>query len=251
MRKQTSVDFLIEEFSAIFGKVNFTAMQGLLLKDAVEEARVMHEIEITEAFEDGTKFYLQRRSRLLKQNKQKNRQMILTDKTIIDEIALKNIVIEPLIEANIGTNSVDLTLSKTLLMYTDHVLDVRKKPQTVDIIIPDEGLILKPGILYLASTVEYTETLRHVPIIQGKSSLGRLGLFVHITAGFGDVNFKGHWTLELACIQPVKIYPGMKIAQICYHDISEMPYTDYASKADAKYSNQGSDPVASKNYLNK
>ncbi len=82
-------------------------------------------------------------------------------------------------------------------------------------------------------------------------SLGRLGLFVHITAGFGDVNFKGHWTLELACIQPVKIYPGMKIAQICYHDISEMPYTDYASKADAKYSNQGSEPVASKNYLNK
>ena len=118
-------------------------------------------------------------------------------------------------------------------------------------IIPDEGMILQPGILYLASTVEYTETLRHVPIIQGKSSLGRLGLFVHITAGFGDVNFKGHWTLELAVIQPVKIYPGMKIAQICYHDISEMPYTDYASKADAKYSNQGSKPVASKNYLNK
>jgi dCTP deaminase len=177
--------------------------------------------------------------------------MILTDKTIIDEIALKNIVIDPLIEENIGTNSVDLTLSKTLLMYTDHILDVRKKNHYAPMIIPDEGLILQPGILYLASTVEYTETLRHVPIIQGKSSLGRLGLFVHITAGFGDVGFKGHWTLELTCVQPVKIYPGMKIAQICYHDISEMPYTDYASKADAKYNNQGKDPVASKNYLNK
>lgn len=176
--------------------------------------------------------------------------MILTDKTIIDEIALKNIVIEPLIEANIGTNSVDLTLSNTLLMYTEHLLDVRKKNSYVPIIIPDEGLILKPSILYLASTVEYTETFRHVPIIQGKSSLGRLGLFVHITAGFGDVGFKGHWTLELACIQPVRIYAGMKIAQICYHDISEMPYTDYASKADAKYSNQGKDPVPSKNYKN-
>lgn len=177
--------------------------------------------------------------------------MILTDKTIIDEIAALNIVIEPLIEANIGTNSVDLTLSNTLVLYTERVLDARKKNPSTPLIIPDEGLILQPGILYLASTVEYTETLRHVPIIQGKSSLGRLGLFVHITAGFGDVNFKGHWTLELACIQPVKIYPGMKIAQICYHDISEMPYTDYASKADAKYSNQGSEPVASKNYLNK
>jgi dCTP deaminase len=177
--------------------------------------------------------------------------MILTDKTIIDEIIEGNIVIDPLVRANIGTNSVDLTLSNKLIMYTDQVLDVRKMNPYVPFFIPEEGLILKPGILYLASTVEYTETLRHVPIIQGKSSLGRLGLFVHITAGFGDVNFKGHWTLELACIQPVKIYPGMKIAQICYHDISEMPCTDYARKADAKYSNQGSDPVPSKNYLNK
>jgi dCTP deaminase len=177
--------------------------------------------------------------------------MILTDKTIYDEIALKNIVIEPLIEANIGTNSVDLTLSKTLLMYTDHVLDVRKKPQTVDMIIPEEGLILKPGILYLASTVEFTKTLKHVPILHGKSSLARLGLYIHITAGYGDVGFAGHWTLELCCVQPIKIYAGMKIAQICYHDISEMPSIDYASKADAKYSNQGSDPVPSKNYLNK
>jgi len=177
--------------------------------------------------------------------------MILTDKTIIDEIIEGNIVIEPLIRANIGTNSVDLTLSNALLIYTHHVLDTRNKNLYAPMIIPEEGMILQPNILYLASTVEYTETLRHVPIIQGKSSLGRLGLFVHITAGFGDVNFKGHWTLELACIQPVKIYPGMKIAQICYHDISEMPCTDYASKADAKYKDQGKDPVASKNYLNK
>ena len=177
--------------------------------------------------------------------------MILTDKTIIDEIALKNIVIEPLIEANIGTNSVDLTLSNTLLMYTEHVLDTRKKNAYSPMIIPEEGMILQPNILYLASTVEYTETLRHVPLLHGKSSLARLGLYIHVCAGFGDVGFRGHWTLELAVIQPVKIYPGMKIAQICYHDISEMPYTDYASKADAKYSDQGKDPVASKNYLNK
>jgi dCTP deaminase len=177
--------------------------------------------------------------------------MILTDKTIIDEIASGNIVIEPLIEENIGTNSVDLTLSNTLLMYTDHVLDTKKKNAYVPFIIPEEGMILQPNILYLASTVEYTETLRHVPLLHGKSSLARLGLYIHVCAGFGDVGFRGHWTLELAVIQPVKIYPGMKIAQICYHDISEMPYTDYASKADAKYSDQGKDPVASKNYLNR
>ena len=177
--------------------------------------------------------------------------MILTDKTIIDEILANNIVIEPLIKANIGTNSVDLTLSNTLVLYTERVLDVRKKNPSTPMIIPEEGLILQPGILYLASTVEYTETLKHVPILMGKSSLGRLGLFVHVTAGFGDVGFKGHWTLELVCVQPLKIYPGMKIAQITYQDISEMPQVSYDSKEDAKYSNQGKDPVASKNYLNK
>lgn len=177
--------------------------------------------------------------------------MILTDKTIIDEIAAKNIVIEPLIEANIGTNSVDLTLSNKLIIYTDHVLDVRKKPQTAEIVIPDEGMILQPGILYLASTVEYTETLRHVPIIQGKSSLGRLGLFVHVTAGFGDVGFKGHWTLELVCVQPIRIYAGMKIAQLVYNDISEMPKISYDKKMDAKYSNQGIDPQPSRYHKNK
>ena len=177
--------------------------------------------------------------------------MILTDKTIIDEILANNIVIEPLIKANIGTNSVDLTLSNTLVLYTERVLDVRKKNPSTPMIIPEEGLILQPGILYLASTVEYTETLKHVPILMGKSSLGRLGLFVHVTAGFGDVGFKGHWTLELVCVQPLKIYPGMKIAQITYQDISEMPQVSYDRKEDAKYSNQGKDPVASKNYLNK
>ena len=177
--------------------------------------------------------------------------MILTDKTIIDEILANNIVIEPLSKANIGTNSVDLTLSNTLVLYTERVLDVRKKNPSTPMIIPEEGLILQPGILYLASTVEYTETLKHVPILMGKSSLGRLGLFVHVTAGFGDVGFKGHWTLELVCVQPLKIYPGMKIAQITYQDISEMPQVSYDRKEDAKYSNQGKDPVASKNYLNK
>ena len=177
--------------------------------------------------------------------------MILTDKTINDEISEGNIVIEPFNPNNLGTNSYDLTLSNTLILYTERVLDVRKKNSSAPMIIPDEGLVLQPGIVYLASTVEYTETMKHVPIIQGKSSLGRLGLFVHVTAGFGDVGFKGHWTLELVCVQPLKIYPGMKIAQITYQDISEMPKVTYDKKEDAKYSNQGSEPVASKMYLNK
>tara|TARA_R110000822_G_scaffold117429_2_gene249646 strand:- start:3127 stop:3660 length:534 start_codon:yes stop_codon:yes gene_type:complete len=177
--------------------------------------------------------------------------MILTDHTITAEMNKGNIVIEPFNPANLGTNSIDLTLSNTLVLYTESVLDTKKKNLSVPVIIPPEGIILQPGIIYLASTVEYTETLRHVPVIQGKSSLGRLGLFVHVTAGFGDVGFKGHWTLELVCVQPVRIYAGMKIAQIVYNDITEMPKVSYDKKEDAKYSNQGKDPVASKNYLNK
>lgn len=177
--------------------------------------------------------------------------MILTDKTINDEISEGNIVIEPFIPENIGTNSYDLTLSNTLVLYTESVLDTKKKNLSVPVIIPPEGIILQPGIVYLGSTVEYTETLRHVPVLMGKSSLARLGLFIHVCAGFGDVGFRGHWTLELIAVQRIKIYPGMKIAQIVYHEISEMPKISYDKKEDAKYSNQGSEPVASKMYLNK
>lgn len=177
--------------------------------------------------------------------------MILTDHTIAAEMNKGNIVIEPFNPANLGTNSYDLTLSNTLILYTERVLDVRKKNPSAPIIIPEEGIVLQPNIVYLASTIEYTQTLRHVPILMGKSSLGRLGLFVHVTAGFGDVGFAGHWTLELVCVQPVRIYAGMKIAQIVYNDITEMPKVSYDKKEDAKYSNQGKDPVASKNYLNK
>ena len=177
--------------------------------------------------------------------------MILTDHTITAEMNKGNIVIEPFNPANLGTNSYDLTLSNTLILYTERVLDVRKKNPSAPIIIPEEGIVLQPNIVYLASTIEYTQTLRHVPILMGKSSLGRLGLFVHVTAGFGDVGFAGHWTLELVCVQPVRIYAGMKIAQIVYNDITEMPKVSYDKKEDAKYSNQAKDPVASKNYLNK
>ena len=177
--------------------------------------------------------------------------MILTDHTITEEMNKCNIIFEPFNPANLGTNSYDLTLSNTLILYTERVLDVRKKNPSAPIIIPEEGIVLQPNIVYLASTIEYTQTLRHVPILMGKSSLGRLGLFVHVTAGFGDVGFAGHWTLELVCVQPVRIYAGMKIAQIVYNDITEMPKVSYDKKEDAKYSNQGKDPVASKNYLNK
>jgi dCTP deaminase len=105
--------------------------------------------------------------------------------------------------------------------------------------IPTGGLLLQPGTLYLGRTLEYTETHGMVPMLEGRSSVGRLGLFVHITAGFGDIGFCGYWTLEISCIQPVRIYPGVAICQIFYHTVSG----DYESYESGKYQrNSGIQP---------
>lgn len=191
--------------------------------------------------------------------------MIYTDKTILESIDAGVILIEPFVGANVGTNSVDLTLNPTMLVYKNAInynnrgsnfvevsentyqnvgltegnfLDCREKNETVEIKIPEEGYILLPGQLYIASTNEYTETHNAVPIIEGKSSLGRLGLTVHITAGFGDVGFCGTWTLELAVKIPLKIYPNMKICQLSYHSITDKPLVKYSDKSEAKYAGQ-------------
>src|SRR5690554_5863932 len=109
-----------------------------------------------------------------------------------------------------------------------------KKPNNArSIIIPEEGLLLEPGRLYLGRTVEYTKTDRYVPMLEGRSSIGRLGLFIHVTAGFGDVGFSGYWTLEIFCVQPIRIYSNVEICQIYYHHI-EGEYDQYSS---GKYQN--------------
>jgi dCTP deaminase len=107
--------------------------------------------------------------------------------------------------------------------------------------IPPGGMVLEPNRLYLGRTRERTETHNHVPMIEGRSSIGRLGLFVHVTAGFGDVGFCGYWTLEMFAVQPVKIYPGVSICQIFYHTLTG-DITEYCSE---KYQNNRdiSEPV--------
>ena len=87
--------------------------------------------------------------------------------------------------------------------------------------------------LYLGRTLEYTKTDQFVPMLEGRSSVGRLGLFIHVTAGFGDVGFAGYWTLEMFCIHPIVIYPNVEICQIYYHTI-QGEYTKYDS---GKYQN--------------
>jgi dCTP deaminase len=130
-----------------------------------------------------------------------------------------NIQIEPFDERQLNPNSYNLTLHDELLTYEELVLDMRKPSRTRRLRIPEEGLVLTPSQLYLGRTVERTETHNYVPMIEGRSSIGRLGLFVHVTAGFGDVGFAGYWTLEMFAVQPVRIYPGVPICQIIYHQI--------------------------------
>ena len=131
----------------------------------------------------------------------------------------QDIIIEPFDESKLNPNSYNLSLHNELMVYEEVVLDMRKANRVRRMNIPEEGLVLAPNHLYLARTSERTETHNLVPMIEGRSSVGRLGLFVHITAGFGDVGFCGYWTLEMFAIQPVRIYPGVSICQIFYHDI--------------------------------
>jgi len=140
----------------------------------------------------------------------------------------RNIIIEPFDEARLNPNSYNLTLHDELLTYEEVVLDMRKPNRVRRITIPPEGLVLSPNQLYLGRTVERTETHNLVPMIEGRSSVGRLGLFVHVTAGFGDVGFCGYWTLEMFAVQPVRIYAGVAICQIFYHQL-EGDFIPYSS----------------------
>lgn len=145
--------------------------------------------------------------------------MILSGLEIKRQIELGNIAISPFDESCINPNSYNLKLHNELLVYTDNVLDMKKPLSTQKIIIPEDGLVLYPGKLYLGRTHEKTSTNLYVPMLEGRSSIGRLGLYIHVTAGFGDIGFSGFWTLEIQCVQPVKVYPMVEICQIYYHTI--------------------------------
>jgi dCTP deaminase len=148
------------------------------------------------------------------------RKLILSGLEIERQINAGNISITPFERGLLNPNSYNLRLHGELLVYTDEILDMKKPLGTRKIDIPDDGLILSPGILYLGRTYEHTSTGRFVPMLEGRSSIGRLGLYIHVTAGFGDVGFSGYWTLEIQCVQPVKIYPMVEICQIYYHTIN-------------------------------
>ncbi len=144
-----------------------------------------------------------------------------------------DILIDPFTPDQLNPNSYNLRLHDTLLVYENDVLESAAPNPTREVTIPDEGLVLQPGRLHLGRTVERTETRNLVPMLEGRSSVGRLGLFVHVTAGFGDVGFQGYWTLEIFAVQPIRIYKGVEICQIFYHTL-EGEQVSYAS---GKYQN--------------
>jgi len=183
--------------------------------------------------------------------------VILSGKEIARRREFGDIKIEPWDDSRLNPNSYNVTLDKTIGFLVDERFDHRlltwegsnlagrhheytsllsdtqaregRVPRvTIDMAtptkahffdIPPEGYRLEPGRLYLARTVEHTETKGLVPMIEGRSSIGRLGLFIHVTAGFGDVGFKGFWTLEIVATERIRIYPGIEIGQLFYHTV--------------------------------
>lgn len=157
--------------------------------------------------------------------------MFLTRKAITEAVAKGDIVIEPFHPENLSPNSLDVTLNKNLLVYTlNHgPLDMKKENETKSLEIPEDGLVLEPGILYIGMTNESAISTRYIPMFEGRSSIGRLGINTHITAGFGDLGWGFEkaadgttichyptWTLEIAVIHPVRVYPNVRIGQVYF-----------------------------------
>ena len=176
--------------------------------------------------------------------------MILSDKKILEGLEDGSIVIEPFDSSCLGTNSYDVHLGPTLAIYKDHILDAKKHNQIEMLEIPDEGFVLHPNTLYLGVTIEYTETHNAVPFLEGKSSVGRLGIDIHATAGKGDVGFCNTWTLEISCTHPVRVYGGMPIGQLIYFRVDGEIQNYYNKKQNAKYTDRTDKPVESMMWKN-
>ena len=174
--------------------------------------------------------------------------MILSDRTIREQLAAGRIVIDPLNEDYIQPSSVDLTLDRYFRVFLNHsyaVIDVKEDQEDLTELIeikPDDRFVLHPGELVLGSTVEaigLPDDL--VGRLEGKSSLARLGLLIHSTAGFFDPGFHGHATLELSNVAnlPITLYPGMKIGQMSFQTMTTAADVPYGTgKLGSKYQGQ-------------
>lgn len=145
--------------------------------------------------------------------------MILGSREIYRNIRNGNIQIDPFDKKRLNPNSYNLTLNNILYTYKETILNCKKQCHLEPIHLNDEGFMLTPKRLYLGETVEHTWSLNHVPMIEGRSSLARLGISIHISAGFGDIGYKGKWTLEITVTEPVIIYPFIECCQIFWYEV--------------------------------
>lgn len=172
---------------------------------------------------------------------------ILSDSRIRDAISRGEISIEPMAPHAIGSNSIDVHLSLHMAVYvdeelrTDRACEVRR--WRIDRF---NGTVLMPGELYLGATVERTESGPYLPTLDGTSGAGRLGLGAHVTAGVGDVGFRGHWTLEITVVKPVRVFGGEPIGQVLFEEVSGHVQRRYDRKHGANYVDQGPWPMPSR-----
>jgi len=142
--------------------------------------------------------------------------MILTGLEIKRQVGLGRIHIKPFLEENLNPNSYNFRLGETLIVYKEEILDVKKDNKYRKIAIPEEGFVLQPNRLYLGHTIEEMGSDFYAPTMQARSSVGRLGLYIYLNSGLGDIGFKKQWTLELHVIHPLKIYAGMRVGQMLF-----------------------------------
>ena len=174
--------------------------------------------------------------------------MVLSDRSIREEIAAGRIVIEPFDESSVQPSSVDLHIDRYFRVFRNHTMpyiDVKQDQEELTELVeiaPEDVFILHPGEFVLGSTLERVALPRDlVARLEGKSSLGRLGLLIHSTAGFVDASWNGHLTLELSNVAnlPITLYPGMKIGQISFLRMTTEADHPYGSKeAGSKYQGQ-------------
>ncbi|MEV7774480.1 dCTP deaminase [Kitasatospora sp. NPDC086791] len=185
--------------------------------------------------------------------------MLLSDKDIRTEIDLGRVRIDPFDPAMIQPSSIDVRLDRFFRVFENHkyphIDPSEEQPDLTRLVEPegDEAFILHPGEFVLASTYEVITLPEDVASrLEGKSSLGRLGLLTHSTAGFIDPGFSGHVTLELSNVAtlPIKLYPGMKIGQLCLFRLSSPSEHPYGSERyGSRYQGQRG-PTPSRSYLN-
>lgn len=158
--------------------------------------------------------------------------MILTGPEITAAVRDGRLRVSPFEPEQVNPNSYNVRLGETLMTYTEPVIDAHCLNPTSAHRIGDEGFVLQPGELYLGHTLEEVGSDCLVPLLFGRSSVGRLGLFVEITAPIGDIGFHGQWTLMLSPVRPLRVYAGMKIGQIMFF-LSVGPVDLYRGKYQA------------------